>query len=196
MSIPARAFTRSESINFIGGACCVMPRGKPFSCWLTLLVARSASVFRQRGLPAPVSTVVGPGRAKRPPSPASTRKKAAPPQGRMGVRPWPSAARDGRGVRPGVFGVVEGTVGERGPVEGREQVGKGSKRRKNGERTEGCRAGVGPFVRFGRKMLRKGNFYSDVNPFGVFFRGSFWFFRRIDYICRSASAENQIRAAL
>ena len=131
-----------------------------------------------------------------PPSPASTRKKAAPPQGRMGVRPWPSAARDGRGVRPGGFGVVEGTVGERGPVEGREQVGKGSERRKNGERTEGCRAGVGPFVRFGRKMLRKGNFYSDVDPFGVFFRGSFWFFRRIDYICRSASAENQIRAAL
>lgn len=113
-----------------------------------------------------------------------------------GVRPWPSAARDGRGVRPRVFGVVEGTVGERGPVEGREQVGKDSERRKNGARTEGCRAGVGPFVRFGRKMLRKGNFYSDVDPFGVFFRGSFWFFRRIDYICRSASAENQIRAAL
>ena len=131
-----------------------------------------------------------------PPSPASTLKKAAPPQGRMGVRPWPSAARDGRGVRPGVFGVVEGTVGERGPVEGREQVGKDSERRKNGERTEGCRAGVGSFVRFGRKMLRKGNFYSDVDPFGVFFRRSFWFFRRIDYICRSASAENQIRAAL
>ena len=196
MSIPARASTTSASSNYIGAACVGKPPAQPLSSWRTEQRAPSASVFRQRGLPAPVSTVVGPGRAKRPPSPASTRKKAAPPQGRMGVRPWPSAARDGRGVRPGVFGVVEGTVGERGPVEGREQVGKGSKRRKNGERTEGCRAGVGPFVRFGRKMLRKGNFYSDVNPFGVFFRGSFWFFRRIDYICRSASAENQIRAAL
>lgn len=146
--------------------------------------------------PAPVSTVVGPGRAKRPPRQLRPGKRPPLRRDGWGVRPWPSAARDGRGVRPGVFGVVEGTVGERGPVEGREQVGKGSERRKNGERTEGCRAGVGPFVRFGRKMLRKGNFYSDVDPFGVFFRGSFWFFRRIDYICRSASAENQIRAAL
>lgn len=43
------------------------------------------------------------GAGKASPSPASTRKKAAPPQGRTGkVKPGSSAARDGRGVRPGV----------------------------------------------------------------------------------------------
>lgn len=196
MSTPARASTTSASSNYIGAACVGKPPAQPLSSWRTEHRAPSASVFRQRGLPAPVSTVVGPGRAKRPPRQLRPGKRPPLRRDGWGVRPWPSAARDGRGVRPGVFGVVEGTVGERGPVEGREQVGKGSERRKNGERTEGCRAGVGPFVRFGRKMLRKGNFYSDVDPFGVFFRGSFWFFRRIDYICRFASAENQIRAAL
>lgn len=137
------------------------------------------------------------GAGKASPSPASTRKKAAPSAGTDGEGEALAIGSKGRtGRKTGSVGLVEGTVGERGPVEGREQVGKGSERRKNGERTEGCRAGVGPFVRFGRKMLRKGNFYSDVDPFGVFFRRSFWFFRRIDYICRSASAENQIRAAL
>lgn len=117
------------------------------------------------------------GAGKASPSPASTRKKARPSAGTDGGKALAIGSKGRTGRKTGSVGLVEGTVGERGPVEGREQVGKGSERRKNGERTEGCRAGVGPFVRFGRKMLRKGNFYSDVDPFGVFFSGELLVFQ-------------------